>query len=74
MQPTEHEFRLTADEWERAVIANAAYFTCFRRLGRGRCDKKVFGTMGEALAEAAGDRRALVYAVTVSGRSTLVPR
>jgi hypothetical protein len=32
MQPPEHDFTLTAEQWDRAVIGNAAYFTTIEGL------------------------------------------
>jgi hypothetical protein len=48
-------------------IARAAYFTTCRFLGRGHYDTRRFATLAEARADAAGDRRAMIYAVTPEG-------
>ncbi|WP_439579343.1 hypothetical protein [Elioraea sp.] len=54
-------------EWSAEQIARAAYFTVARFRGRGAYDTRRFATLAEARAEAAGDRRAMVYAVTPEG-------
>lgn len=45
------------------IMARAAYFTTSRFKGVGRYDTRRFATLREALADARGDRRAMVYAV-----------
>lgn len=53
--------------WDLEQIARAVGFTTSRFLGRGRYDTRPFGTQAEALADARGDRRAIVYAITPEG-------
>lgn len=59
--------RHAADAWTAAQIARAAYFTVCRFHGAGRYDTRRFATLAEARADAAGDRRAMIYAVTLEG-------
>lgn len=71
------------ETWERSLIERAAYFTTFRFGGRGNRDRREFhpsdasadaraAALKAARADAAGDRRALVYAVTPEGASCQV--
>ncbi len=53
--------------WDDQQIERAVSFTTSRFLGRGVFDTRPFGTQGEAFADARGDRRAIVYAVTPEG-------
>lgn len=73
-QRKEHDFKQSRDEWEGSVIAAATKFTTSRFLGRGEYDTREFGSLPEAVADAKDDRRAMVYAVTDTGRSVMVPR
>lgn len=58
------------DRWaDRCMTAAPAYYTTSRFLGRGRYDTRKFDTLDEAKADAAGDRRAMIYAVTSEGFS-----
>lgn len=56
-----------ADAWAAREIARAAHFTVCRFRGRGDYDTRRFATLAEARAEAEGDRRAMIYAVTPEG-------
>jgi hypothetical protein len=53
--------------WDAEQIARAVSFTTSRFLGRGKYDTRRFETLDEAKADARGDRRAMVYAVTPEG-------
>jgi hypothetical protein len=53
--------------WDDEQIARAVGFTTSRFQGRGVYDTRRFDRLQDALADAAGDRRALVYAVTPEG-------
>ena len=64
----ENDFSVSQDQWEENVFSNAHHFTVFRFFGRHQRESKVFETWPEALADAEGDKRALIYAVTLSGR------
>lgn len=54
-------------EFDAAQIARAVGFTVSRFLGRGRYDTRQFATQAEAEADARGDARAMLYAVTPEG-------
>jgi hypothetical protein len=56
-----------ADLAAERAIATAVRFTTNRFLGRGIYDRRDFDTLGEAHADAAGDPRAMVYAITPEG-------
>ena len=58
---------------DRALIATAVYFTVFRARGRGTHERERHETVEAAIASAAGDNRAIVYAVTSIGQSIMVP-
>lgn len=72
------------ETWERSVIERAAYFTTFRFNGRNNprerrefhptdlSDAARKAALEAAKADAAGDRRALIYAVAADGMSTHV--
>lgn len=51
-------------------ITRAVGFTTSRFGGRGVYDTRRFTTMNEALDDARGDRRAIVYAVSPEGFTT----
>lgn len=53
----------TPDALAAQIIENADYFTTVRFKGSGRYDRREFPTLPEAEADAAGDRRAMIYAV-----------
>jgi hypothetical protein len=53
--------------WDAEQIARAVEFTTSRFLGRGRYDTRRFSTLDAARADACGDRRAMVFAVTPEG-------
>ena len=57
------------DRWAERCMTAPAYYTTSRFLGRGRYDTRRFETLAEAQADAAGDRRAMIYAVTSEGFS-----
>lgn len=48
-------------------LADAAYYTVSRFMGRGRYDTKRFDTPEAAKAEAEGDPRAMIYVVSNKG-------
>jgi hypothetical protein len=54
-------------EFDAAQIARAVGFTVSRFQGRGRYDTRRFATQAEAEADAQGDARAMVYAITPEG-------
>lgn len=58
---------------DRALILTAVYFTVFRARGLGAHLRERHATVEAALASAAGDNRAIVYAVTPIGQSIMVP-
>jgi hypothetical protein len=53
--------------WDDEKIAAAVGYTTSRFLGRGAYDTRRFATLADALADAQGDRRALVYAISPEG-------
>lgn len=53
--------------WDQAQIARAVGFTTSRFKGVGVFDTRPFGDLASAFADARGDRRALVYAITPEG-------
>lgn len=66
------------DEWERAEVRRASYFTTFRFGGRDNRERREFhptdesdaarrDALARARADAGDDRRVLVYAVTPEG-------
>ncbi len=57
----------TRQAFDEAQIERAVGFTTSRFMGRGRFDTRRFDTQGEAEADARGDARAMVYAVTPEG-------
>jgi hypothetical protein len=80
MTLTENDFTGTREEWENRVIAAASYFRLHRYYGRGGRDGTETVTFASAkvVAERALEDmpgcRVLVYAVTDSGRSVLIPK
>lgn len=70
----------TQKEWEEAVFRNATHFNVFRlyrRRAAGTFPKReatAYYTFPEAVADAAPDLQALVYAVTEQGNNFCVPR
>lgn len=62
----EERAALTLTEHEEAVLERAEYFTTFRLKGRDRREHENFAA---ALADAAGDDRAMIYAVAPDGAS-----
>lgn len=53
----------TPEQDAAQIIERAEYFTTIRFLGRGKKDRREFPTLEAAKADAAGDRRAMIYAV-----------
>ena len=71
------QFPPTAEEFEKAVLENAAYFTTCLFSGRGQYGREEHKTLAEARARAAQrtdsqGRRAMIYAVTADGRDAMV--
>lgn len=62
-----HDMNNARKAWDEEQIARAVGFTTSRFQGRGSYDTRSFGDLASALADAQGDRRALVYAVTPEG-------
>lgn len=80
MRP-EHNFGTSLDKWEDQVFLGASHFVVFRSTGRsallsGRRDdqRKQVPTFADAKQIADADPRALVYAVTETGRSVCLER
>jgi len=59
----------TRPEFDAEQIGRAETFTTARFLGRGQYDVRRFPSRAEADADANGDRRAMIYAVTPEGMS-----
>lgn len=59
----------TRPEFDAEQIDRADTFTTARFLGRGQYEVRSFLTRAEATADAMGDRRAMIYAVTPEGMS-----
>lgn len=59
-----HDMNNARKAWDEEQIARAVGFTTCRFQGRGIFDTRPFGDLASALADAQGDRRAIVYAVT----------
>jgi hypothetical protein len=53
--------------WDDEQIARAVGYTTTRFMGRGDFDTRAFARLPDALADARGDRRAIVYAITPEG-------
>jgi hypothetical protein len=53
--------------WDDEQIARAVEYTTSRFLGRGVFDTRRFTDLASAIADAQGDRRAILYAVTPEG-------
>ncbi len=53
--------------WDAEQIARAVEFTTCRFLGAGRYDTRRFEDRAVAEADATGDRRAMVFAITPEG-------
>ena len=53
--------------WDHEQIARAVGYTTSRFMGVGLYDTRPFDTLPAALADAYGDRRAMVYAITPEG-------
>lgn len=70
----EHNFTGSLEEWEDQVFLAATLFTTYRRAGKGHGDRRPFKTFPEAIVDAQTDPRALLYAVTDSGRSFCIER
>ena len=69
----EHDFSQDRDEWEQSVVDNAAMFTTARFLCKGKYDRREFSSLADAVEDARSGGRAMVYAVTESGRAVYVP-
>jgi hypothetical protein len=80
MTLTENDFADTLEEWEDRVIAAASYFRLHRYYGRGGLDRMqaatflVAKTAAKHALEGMPGCRVLIYAVTDSGRSVLIPK
>jgi hypothetical protein len=70
--PPEHDFSKSFKEWEQAVISSATRYTV-TVFGVGRYSVD-FPTFAAAIGFARDKPRTLVYAVTDTDHSTLVPR
>lgn len=64
----------SADLAAERAIATAKSFVTNRFIGRGQYDRRDFGTLAEARADAAGDPRAMVYAITPAGLTVPVAK
>lgn len=62
------------DGYELWVVERAIEFSTVRFLGRGKKDRRDFKSLDAAIADATPDQRAMVYAATGSGRSTMIGR
>lgn len=62
-----------ADLYTAQQIARAVRFTVFRARGLGANEREDHGTLTDARRSAAGDRRALIYAITPEDWSIHVP-
>lgn len=64
------------EQWDSAVIKNAAYFTVCKMTGPARHYRQVvvYRTFLEAHQVAGNDRQTLIYALTHEGRSCCIPR
>ena len=79
-RPSEHDFTGTVDQWEERVFLNAAYFRVHRFYGQGQHDSCEMGTFEDAVRTVGSVRqdktrlnaRTSIYAVTASGRFTLL--
>jgi hypothetical protein len=75
---TEHDFTGSREEWEQRVFLNAAYFRVHRFLSQGEHESTQTEDFVEALRLAGHEmlrkRRALIYAVTESGRYVCLPQ
>jgi hypothetical protein len=78
--PLEHDFNVTADQWEAAVFRNATSFRLHRYWRGGRSEAEV-ATFPEAVTTAtmalddpaAPGARVIVYAVADTGRFIAIP-
>lgn len=62
------------DPLAQHCIANAVLWTTSKFLGRGKYETQEFPTFGEAYADAAGDRRKIIYAIAGDGRQQCIDR
>jgi hypothetical protein len=62
-----------ADIYAAAQAARAVAFTVFRFRGRENRTREEHKTLAAARASAAGDRNALIYAITPEGLTVHVP-
>lgn len=65
---------MNIENWEDRVFTNAAHFTVVKKVGVGKMDRKEFPNFVEAINDAFTDERAMVYAVTESGRAVMLVR
>lgn len=56
------------------IIERAVEFSTVRFKGRGFKDRRNFTSLTDAIDDARDDPRAMVYASTASGRSTMIER
>jgi hypothetical protein len=65
---------MTIEEHDKAIIDRAAYFTAIRGANPRTRVRKELPSLAEAVAwaEAHGDKRTMIYAVTKEGRSVFV--
>jgi len=71
---TEHNFLGTVEDWEMRVFQNAAFFSVVvgrNPASRVRVERKTFP---EALEQAKASDKAMIYAITDSGRSVMLTR
>lgn len=80
VMPKAHDFDTDRDSWERVVFDEAAYFTVYRRYGRGVNQKLKFNgehAFLKAVENAVtGDNSVnpMIYAVTAHGRFVMIPK
>lgn len=59
--------KVVKDRWADDCMSKPAYYTTSRFMGRGKYDTREFPTLAEAVIDAHGDRRAMIYVVTTDG-------
>ena len=80
-KPSEHDFTGERDQWEERVFINAELFRVHRFYGQGQHDSQDARSFTDAICIVGSARRdtsypnarVTLYAVTASGRSTLLP-
>lgn len=70
----EHNFNVKIDEWERAVFEAAVLGGYFSTYNAGTREYGVFKTFPEGLRYAHDNPRALLYAVALTERHTVIPK